>query len=318
MISGPPGIIMRKNSPLIIAMAAILLTLSGQMNAARWRRQKAGNDKPVVITIGGRQRWGLVHVPKSLSADKLAPLVLVFHGGGGHARNMPNFTGFDDLADEQGFLVAYPESFNKNWNDTRGMSGADDVSFVQAFIVELERLYKIDPKRIYATGISNGGFFSTRLACDSADTFAAVASVAATMPETLLPVCKPSRPVSVLFMHGTKDPLVPINGGAIARSRGRAVSLADAAKFWRDFDQTSAKPAAEDLPDQAHDATKVHRDAYGGGKQETEVVVYTIENAGHTWPGGTQYLPSFIVGKVSQNLDATQVIWDFFQKHSLP
>lgn len=156
------------------------------------------------------------------------PLVLVFHGGGGHPATMPNFTHFDSLADHKKFLVAYPESFNKSWNDTRGLSPADDVGFIRALIAELQRTHNTDPKRTYAAGISNGGFFSNRLACDLTDKLAAIAAVAATMPETLVPVCKPSVPISVMLIHGSKDPLVHIDGGPVLRDRGVAISLAQA------------------------------------------------------------------------------------------
>jgi polyhydroxybutyrate depolymerase len=139
---------------------------------------------------------------------------------------MPRFTGFDEIAASRGFIVAYPESVNTHWNDTRALSPADDVGFVRALIAEVERAYPVDHARVYATGISNGGFFSQRLACDLSDQIAAVASVAATMPETLVPVCHPSRSVSVMFIQGTADPLVPIEGGAIARTHAWAQCLA--------------------------------------------------------------------------------------------
>jgi polyhydroxybutyrate depolymerase len=301
---------MSKGRTVRAAIAFFLLTLG--FATFSWSE---GRDKQATITVGGVDRHYLVHVPDSVKGP--APLVLVFHGGGGHARNMPKFTGFDKLADEQGFVVAYPDSFNRSWNDTRGLSPADDVGFVRALIDELQRTAGIDPKRIYATGISNGGFFSQRLACDLTDKIAAVASVAATMPETLVPVCKPSRPISVMFMNGTKDPLVKLQGGPVLRDRGVAISLAAASKFWRDFDQTSANSVTQDLPDKADDGTTIHREEFSGGKQGTQVVVYTIIGGGHSWPGGTQYLPKILIGRVTHNLDATQEIWKFFQKHSL-
>ena len=107
-------------------------------------------------------------------------------------------------------------------------------------------------------------------------------------------------------------------GGPVARTHGRCVSLAAASSFWRNRDQTSSTPVSADLPDDAHDGTRIHRDVYGGGQQGTEVVVYTIEGGGHTWPSGPQYLPALLVGKTSHNLDATRTIWEFFQKHSQP
>ena len=296
--------IVRAGIPLLLLTVSVASFSSGQ-----------SRDKQATITIGGVDRHYLLHVPDSLKGP--APLVMVFHGGGGHARNMPKFTHFDGLADQQGFVVAYPDSFNRSWNDTRGLSPADDVGFVRALIDELQRTAGIDPKRVYATGISNGGFFSQRLACDLTDKVAAVASVAATMPETLVPVCKPSRPISVMFMNGTKDPLVKFQGGPVLRDRGVAISLAAASKFWRDLDQTSPNAVTQDLPDRADDGTTIHREEFNGGKQGTQVVVYAIIGGGHTWPGGTQYLPRIVIGKVTRNLDATQEIWKFFQKHSL-
>ena len=309
---------MRRRGVLLIgAMAVVLLTIAASQGKS-FARRAASADGQGAITVGSTTRTYLLHVPGSLKPGKAAPLVLVFHGGGSHARNLPRFTQFDRLADQRGFIVAYPEGLNKHWSDGRGLSPADDVGFIRALVAELERSQNIDPQRVYATGISNGGFFSQRLACDLADKIAAVASVAATMPEPLVPACKPARPVSVMFIQGTKDPLVPIDGGPVAHTHGRCVSLAAASSFWRNHDQTSSTPVSADLPDDAHDGTRVHRDVYGGGQQGTEVVIYTIAGGGHTWPGGPQYLPVLLVGKASKNLEATQTIWEFFEKHSLP
>jgi polyhydroxybutyrate depolymerase len=293
----------------LVRVVPLLLLLAVSASA-----RKSTDDSNEEIRVGAATRSYLLHVPRTLP-HRPVPLVLVFHGGGGHASNMPRFTKFDADADANGFIVAYPESFNKSWSDTRGLSPADDIGFIRALIAHLLKTQDIDSKRVYATGISNGGFFSQRLACDLTDEFAAVASVAATMPETLFPLCKPSRPISVMFMHGTKDPIVHIDGGTILRDRGNNVSLAEASAFWRNWDQTSSQPETEDIPDHAHDGTTVRRDTYSHGKQGTEVVIYTIEGGGHTWPGGSQYLPKFIVGKASHNLDATEAIWQFFKRH---
>ena len=283
-----------------------------------WARRTPSGDQNLSIEVNGVKRSYLLHVPKALSEGRPLPLLLVFHGGGSSGRGMPNFTKFDQLADKQSFLVAYPEAVNKHWNDSRGLSTADDVGFVRALIAEAERTHGVDVKRVYAAGISNGGFFANRLACEMSDKIAAIAAVAATMPEPLVPVCKPVQPISVMYMHGTKDPLVHIDGGVVARGHGNSISLAKAGEFWRKVDETSDTPSIEDLPDTAGDGTTVHRDLYGKGKLKTEVVVYTINGGGHAWPGASQYLPAFIIGKASQNLNGTLTIWEFFKRHSLP
>ncbi len=240
---------MRKMAHVLAAIVALLVlglaALAAQGFGLRASlRKAAAADDPRSIAVGSQTRHYLLHVPGSIESEKPVPLVLVFHGGGGHDWNMPGFTHFDALADQQSFIVAYPDSTNGNWNDTREVSRSDDVGFVRALIDELERSYPIDSHRVYATGISNGGFFSNRLACELTDKIAAIASVAATMPEPLVSSCKPSRPISVLYMQGTQDPLVPIGGGKIGfrrgRSRGTCISLADAEMFWLAHDHISS------------------------------------------------------------------------------
>jgi polyhydroxybutyrate depolymerase len=159
---------MPKSGLFLIVIAIAVLLLAGVFSRARARRASA-DDRELHIQAGGADRSYFLHVPEGLASGKPAPLVLVFHGGGGHA-TMPRFTRFDELADREEFLVAYPESANIHWNDSRGLSPADDVGFVRALIAELER--------------------------DLADKLGAVASVAATMPEPLVAVCKPSAPIS--------------------------------------------------------------------------------------------------------------------------
>jgi len=308
---------------LLLLSTVVVATLFFIAAAARIVRANRvpSDDSRETILVDGLTREYLLHLPPALDPAHPVPLVLVFHGGGGHARNMPHHTHFDEIANQENFAVAYPDGFNKQWNDSRELSPVDDVAFIRALIVKLEHDHPIDPARIYATGLSNGGFFSNRLACDLADKIAAIASVAATMPSTLPQNCKPSRPISVLYMHGTKDPLVPINGGEIAAlfgGRGENISLAAAANFWRDFDHTNPAPVSETLPDRVHDGTHVLRDVWSGGHDHTEVVVYTIVGGGHGWPGGPQYLPKMIVGKVSGQMDASRVIWNFFSDKRLP
>lgn len=285
-------------------------------------RESATHDERHSVMVSGVQRNYLLHVPTPVSPNNPAPLVLVFHGGGGHDWNMPGFTHFDDLADAQGFFVAYPDSTNRHWNDGRGESDADDVAFTRALIDDVEHSHTIDSRRVYATGISNGGFFSNRLACELTDKIAAIVSIAAPMPKPLDETCKPSRPISVMYIQGTEDPLVPIDGGKVGfangQGRGENISLDASARFWCKVDKISAPPEITNIPDLINDGTHVQRKVWTNGADHTEVVVYVIDGGGHTWPGAAQYLPKLIVGKASQNLDATRTIWNFFKTRSLP
>jgi polyhydroxybutyrate depolymerase len=312
----------------VIAIIAVVLVLGAVGLASRVfalrssLRKAAAADERQAIRVDGVQRRYLLHVPKPSPGGRPAPLVLVFHGGGGHDWNMPGLTHFDALSDQEGFFVAYPDSVNGRWSDGRGLSPADDVGFVRALIHELERSHPIDPHRIYATGISSGGFFSNRLACDLTDEIAAIASVAATLPEPFVPLCRPSRPISVMYLNGTEDPLVPMDGGKIGfpwgRSHGQCISLAAATQFWREQDHALSEVPATDLPELVNDGTHIRRAAWTGGRDDSEVVVYTIKGGGHTWPGGPQYLPPLVVGKASQNLDGARAIWEFFRLHARP
>src|SRR5437660_10240743 len=249
------------------------------------------------IQVGGTVRTYLLHVPASYEKGKPLPLLLVFHGGRTRAQNMVSYTGMSDLADREGFIVVYPGGTDKFWNDGRkNAPQADDVGFIRTLIDHLEKTLSIDHHRIYATGISNGGMFTQRLACELSSTIAAIASVAASMPEDFAVQCKPSAPISVLMIHSTEDPLVPYRGGELSVGSvgigGRVLPVADTIKSWVAHDRCSTKPVTELMPDKdTQDGTRVRREAYSQCIAGTDVVLYTVEGGGHTWPGSNQYLP---------------------------
>jgi len=158
-------------SLFLLAMGLVSAQLRDQS-----RQLPAANDERKNIDVGGTTRSYLIHVPSSYKKDKPLPLVLIFHGGGSDPQGMVRYTRFDDLADVHGFITVYPEGTLKQWNDGRLMAPkSDDVGFVRSIIEEVGRNYKLDKHRIYATGISNGGMMSQRLACELSGTLAAIA-----------------------------------------------------------------------------------------------------------------------------------------------
>lgn len=276
----------------------------------------SARDLPGTLRSGGMDRTYTLHVPPG---DPVG-LVLSLHGGGGTGVGQRGLTDFDTVADVDNLLVAYPDGYDKSWADGRGASPADrrhvdDVGFLAALAGKLESEYNIAPGHVFATGMSNGGFMSNRLACDRADLVAAIAPIAGTLGAGV--PCNPSRPVSVLDAHGTADPLVPFNGGKVHGRGGVSHSMAanDVVGKWRSVDGCQGVPSAQVLPD-VGDGTVVHRFDSAACAASTEVVFYQIDNGGHTWPGGKQYLPQAIIGRTSRALDASHVIAQFFLAHA--
>lgn len=341
----------RKKSPCKIFAAVALLSLLtasafycqdafGQARFQRLRelirqrlaqKQSQGNQgasqpglEQKMIECSGVARTYFVHAPASLRQDTTVPMVLVFHGGGGTAVGMAKMTNMTQLSDSKGFVVVYPQGMEKQWND--GRKGAkincrakyDDVAFVSQLIDTVEKEYPIDRSRIYACGISNGGFFSQRLICQLPDKIAAAASVVASMPAD--GACVPSQPVPIMFMLGTKDPLIPFLGGPVQipfakGDRGAVKSASDTATYWLQFDGCPKMPQTEKAFD-GHDGTTLQYKSFAPGKANSELVFCAVQGGGHCWPGGKQYLPASIVGKAS-SVDGNALILDFFQRHRL-
>lgn len=276
------------------------------------------------IEVGGVRRTFRLHVPPSLP-PRAVPLVFVLHGGGGTGRQMERL-GFGPLADRHGFIVVYPDAFQRHWNDGRGApairaqaEGIDDVAFIEALILRLSAVYRVDPARVFSTGISNGGFMSQLLAARLSRRIAGIAAVAAGMAPSVAATLAPERPVSILVLNGTDDPLVPYGGGPVARHRGETVSTDEIVRRWVAANRCAKDPEVIQLPDRdPTDGTRVRKTAYTSCAQRSAVVLYTIEGGGHTWPGAAQALPRAIVGRVSREINATEVIWQFFAAHPQP
>ena len=269
------------------------------------------------LRVGGRDRSMIVHVPSKYDPKVGAPLVLSFHGYLMSAPQQRDISLLNATSDARGFVVAYPSGTGAGWNagdccGTATSGNVDDVGFVKAAISKLESDWCIDPKRVYASGFSNGGFLAHRLACEMADTFAAIAPVSGVLG--VAPAsCKPSRSISVIALHGTDDIVVPYNGGVPISpiDFGGPVtfrSVNDTLDFWR----TTNRCLGSKVVYVKGDTTCVRDNCVDG----TNVELCTIEGGGHTWPGGGP-MPIPGAGKISTDIAASEAIADFFEAHTL-
>jgi len=285
---------------------------------------RAGNATQHAIEMGGIERTYTLFIPASVSKDKPAALVILFHGSGGNGMSMDHMSGFSAVAEREGFILALPDALGRNWNDGREVASipsmarhVDDVAFVDAMITEIGALYHTDPKRLFATGFSNGGIFVHLLAAKSTHSLAAIAPVSGGIALPLAPMFKPTVPLSVLILHGTEDPMVPYKGGDVDyHSNGGVIATEDAALRWVECDGIKSPRESGNLPDtDQDDGCTVSWSRWTPKKPGLEVALFSINGGGHTWASGPQFMPVAIIGHVCRDIDATEVIWDFFKKH---
>jgi polyhydroxybutyrate depolymerase len=274
------------------------------------------------LKMGETTRSYIVHVPPKCDPRKPTPVVLVLHGAGTNGQITVPFCGLNKKADEAGFIAVYPNGTGLlglmlTWNAGgfrgKGNDKADDVAFIARVLDDLATVVNIDPKRVYATGMSNGGMMCYRLAAELSDRIAAIAPVAGTMA---IDNYNPKRPVSVMHFHGTADKMVPFGGpsGRTPKFLGFK-SVEDTIKICAKANGCPEKPGVVTLPDKAGDGTPITKKTYGPGKDGSEVVLFTIEGGGHTWPG--QQPPVGFIGKSTKNISANDLIWEFFGKHPM-
>jgi polyhydroxybutyrate depolymerase len=261
------------------------------------------------------RRSYLVALPTSPPRAGPLPVVLVFHAAGGNGRGIARHTGFTALAAREGFVAVYPDGVGGRWNDGRVPGGRDDVGFVRVLLDSLGRELDIDRRRIFATGISNGAMLAHRLACEVPGVLAAIAPVAGALPAAVAERCGAALPVSVVGFQGTADRFMPYAGSATLRG-GPVLGAVESASFWARAAGCSGPDAPEPPTDTVTDGTRLRRSAWSGCAEGREVVLYTIEGGGHTWPGGPAAARR--VGRASREIDATSTIWAFFQRHPRP
>jgi len=261
------------------------------------------------LTAGGLERAVHVHVPKGYDRAKPTPVVLNFHGLGSNAGEQIILSGMNDKSEKETFIAVHPEGtgVSQSWNagaccGTAASSAVDDVGFVGKIIDELASKLCVDSHRVFATGMSNGGFISHRLACELSDRIAAVAPVAGVLG---VATCNPTRPMSVFQFHGTLDGLVPYAGNP---SMGFP-SVLQTLSAWAGRSGCSVTPRETSKKGEVTCVT------FDGCKAGAEVNLCTAQGGGHTWPGG---LPVPSLGHTTTDIVATDAMWDFFVKHPLP
>ena len=283
---------------------------------------KINEQFTVNLTIDGIGRNFIVYLPIGYNNAGKLPMVFALHGGTGNPEGMMKLANFIPVAEKEKIILVYPAGVERNWNDGRPTTpnqlGINDVSFINQVIDYMIAKYPVDGTRIYATGISNGGFMSSRLGCELSNKIAAIAVVAATIEATSIAAnCNPSNPVPAMYIHGTNDRLVPITGGEMTAggtAGGIILSHTQTIDKWVALNKCNSNPVITDLPDIANDGTTIKQRVYGNGTNGAEVVSYIIDNGGHTWPQGFQYLSEAIIGKTSQDINACEVIWTFFKR----
>jgi polyhydroxybutyrate depolymerase len=278
-------------------------------------------DHTRTVMMGEQKRTYLVHIPKGYDPKKPAPVVLALHGAAMNGPMMAWFSGLNKKSDNAGFIVVYPSGTGTGpfltWN-AGGFRGkmaegrADDVAFIGKLLDDLGTMVKVDKKRVYACGMSNGAMMCYRLAAELSDRIVAIAPVAGTIA---IEESKPKRPVPVIHFHGTKDTFVPFEKPkGKTPSFMRLKSVEDSVQTWVKLNGCGETPKTDTLSKEG-DEMKATRKTYGSGRDGAEVVLVVIEGGGHTWPG--QQPPVGFIGKSAKNVSANDLMWEFFQKHPM-
>lgn len=258
-------------------------------------------------------------VPEGYDADTPIPLVMVLHGASGSGARSQSWLGFDELAEAENFIVVYPDGLYNNWDFGAGVPipngtiQVDDVGYLTYVVDELEGTYNIDPAQVFVAGMSNGAIMAYRLACEAPDTFKAVAGVAAGVYTMAVQNC--DQPIPVLFIQGSEDQIIPWDG-TMLNDQYVGLSAADSLSFWAQLNGCNIKTDAviqTDLPDtDKEDSSTVKHISMTDCAEGTQVQFYAVVGGRHTWPGHP-FDVEMELGTLNMDMDATQVIWDWFK-----
>lgn len=287
------------------SLVSLMILLLVSANAAAQEQRLVHQDV---------KRKYIVYTPPSYTSQpqQLFPIVINFHGGGMTMREQMLYTQMNRTADRENFIVVYPQGIKQDWNVNLARDnkeGIDDIGFTEAMLAKLRQDYRIDPRRVYATGLSRGGFFSMRIAAELPHLVAAVAVVGASTPQTVIDQhAKPGR-VGVMHMVGTADHIVAFEG-----KTGGYLSASDSHQYWLKNNGIGGVAVTErSFDSDKRDETEViHQEQSRDG---VSVALVTVKNGGHTWAGADAFNVGLPLGITSRDIDANSVIWEFLSKH---
>jgi len=265
---------------------------------------------------GGRTRDYLVYVPDTYRGDEPVALVFTLHGAGSNKEEQLAYSAFGPLADEDGTIVVAPDATGdpRRWSpygaepsvSLGGVDGVNDLDFFAELLDEIEGSFCIDPARVYATGMSSGGFMSAAIACEYSDRVAAIAPVTATVYAE--GACGGAAPTPYVYFHGTADPVVPFLGPVPGPNGEPGPGAAEvSSQAWADHNGCDPEPTDERI------GTEVIHRSWSGCDAPTDL--YIVEGGGHTWPGGLVDLPA--LGHTTRDIAASEIIWDLFTQSRL-
>jgi polyhydroxybutyrate depolymerase len=272
-------------------------------------RPHASGQSSETFDFEGQSRTFQLYVPAVYTGTSPVPVVFNFHGFGSNAVEEMVYANFEPLADRDDFLIVAPDGQgdSRHFNLTAESGLQDDVAMTGALLDHIEATFCVDPKRVFSTGMSDGGAMTSVLACRSSDRFAAFGPVAVII---FVPGCGGSHPIAMAAFMGTDDPVVPFAGGKVHCCGGAQIGGAeDATAGWAAHDGCATAFTDERID------TEVRRRTWTGCQTGGEVVFYIIDGGGHTWPGS---IPIESLGLTTKQIDASATIWDFFQAHPQP
>jgi polyhydroxybutyrate depolymerase len=276
------------------------------------------------IGSGDRDRHFTLVIPDGVPRGRPLPTVVALHGGFMNGKSMRRIFGLGELAQQERFVVVYPDGEDRRWNDgvSGSREGSDDVRFLRHLADHLVRKGVADPKRIYLVGVSNGGMMTFRVACQAPGIFAAYAAVIANMPKKLADDCRPGGGTPLIVINSTDDPVVPWEGGDVGHlSRGDVLSTLDTVDFWQRRNGCEGRSQEKPLPDKdANDGSTVTARQFAECRTGSPVVLLTVEGGGHLPPGAqvaNRPLLRSMMGRANQDISAADISWKFFKRFPL-